>query len=145
MMSALQETGLQQLWMACGQGNTGDGFLSMNCTSPLCHRRAGAFTPSPITGFYAVSTFCDKGDNLCLPQIKSVHIISNWRWHRDLGKVCVRMYGRFSTADGVDDARLELLARSCHEAGIIRSHAVNSIPARHSELFGLGMNEEDNI
>ena len=35
----------------------------MNCASPLGRRRAGAFTPSPITGFDVVSTFCDKGNN----------------------------------------------------------------------------------
>ena len=28
---------------------------SMNCASPLGHRRAGAFTPSPTTGFDVVS------------------------------------------------------------------------------------------
>ena len=54
------------------------------------------------------------------------------------------MYDRSSTAEGVDDARLGMFARSCHQAGII-SHAVNSIPARHSELCRLGMDEEDTI
>ena len=54
------------------------------------------------------------------------------------------MYDRYSTAEGVDDARLGMFARSCHQAGIT-SHAVNSIPARHSELCRLGMDEEDNI
>ena len=55
--------------------------------SPLGHRRAGAFTPSPITGFVAVSTFCDKGnkmwDNWCLAHIKPVPIYSIWWWHGD--------------------------------------------------------------
>ena len=59
-----RETGLHQLWIACGQASSGDGFLSMNCVFPLGHRRAGAFTPSPITGFDVVSTFCDKGKKM---------------------------------------------------------------------------------
>ena len=64
MMSALRETGLHLLRIACGQASTGDGFLSMNCVTPLGHRRAGAFTPSPITRFDVVSTFCDKGKKM---------------------------------------------------------------------------------
>ena len=31
MMSAFRETGLHQLWIACGPASTGDRFLSMNC------------------------------------------------------------------------------------------------------------------
>ena len=105
------------------------------------------------TGNGFLSTFCDKGkkmwcmwwNNWCLPQIKSVPINRNWRWHGDLGEVCVWMYDRPSTAEGVDDARLEMFVRSWYQAGIIRSHAVSSIPFRHSELCRLGMDEEDNI
>ena len=46
--------------------STGDGSLFMNCASPSDQRRAGAFTPSPIKGFYVdvVSTFCDKGNKM---------------------------------------------------------------------------------
>ena len=84
-------------------------------------------------------------NNWCLPQIKSVPINSSWWWHVDLGEVCVWMYGRSRTAEGVNDTRLEMFARSCHQTGIIRSHAVNSIPARHSELCRMGMDEENNI
>ena len=54
------------------------------------------------------------------------------------------MCDRSGTAKGVDDARLEMFARRCHQAGIIRSHAVNSIPARHSELCRLGMDKDLN-
>ena len=86
---------------------------------------------------------CDKGkkmwcmwcDNWCLRQIKSVPINSNCTDMEILERFnCVWMYDRSSTAEGVDDARLEMFARRCHQAGIIRSHAVNSIPARHGEL-----------
>ena len=140
------------LWIACGQASTGDGFLSMNSASPLGYRRAGAFTPSPITGFDVVSTFCEKGkkmwcmwwDNWCLSQIESVLINSNWRWHGDLDDVCVRMYDRSSIAEGVDDAWLKMIARSCHQTGIIRSQQ-NSIPSRLSVFCRLGMVEEDNL
>ena len=133
--------------------STGDGFLSMNCTSPSSQRRSGVFTPSPIKGFDLDAVLCDKGkkmwcmwwDNRGLPQIRSVPINSNWRWHRDHGEVCVWMYDRSSTAEGVDDARLEMFARSCHQVGIIISHAVSSIPARHSDLCRLSMEEEENI
>ena len=38
-----------------------------------------------------------------------------------------------------------LFARSYHQGDTIRNHAVNSIPASHSELCRLGMDEEDNI
>ena len=43
----------------------GNGFMSINCASPLGNRRAGAFTPSPITRFDVVSTFCDKEKMWC--------------------------------------------------------------------------------
>ena len=35
--------------------------------------------------------------------------------------VCVQINDRSSTAEGVDDARLEMFARSCHQTGIIMS------------------------
>ena len=46
---------------------------------------------------------------------------------------------RSSTAEGVDDARLEMFAGS-----IRRAKESYSIPARHGELCRLGMVEEDN-
>ena len=67
-------------WSIPAVNCTGDGFLSMNCESPLGHRRTGTFTPSPITGFDVVSAFlrqrkeddCDVCD-----EITDVFVIQN--------------------------------------------------------------------
>ena len=77
MLSALWETGLQQLWIAYDQSQHWRWIPVHELCVPiaLSHRRAGAFTPSPIAGFDVVFTFCGKGkkmwcmwwDNWCLP------------------------------------------------------------------------------
>ena len=81
-MLAFRETGLHLLWIVRGQASTGDGFLSMNCASPFGHRRARAFTPSPITVF--VSTFCDKAEkmlcSLCDEITDVVHKLDQLPW-----------------------------------------------------------------
>ena len=55
--------------------------------------------------------WCMWWDNWCLPQNKSGPTTSSWQWHEDLCEVCVRMYDRSSTAEGIDDARLEMFSR----------------------------------
>ena len=108
------------------QVSTGDGFLSMNCASPLGHRRAGAFTLHQSRDLMLCLP-CATNERRCdVCEIKSVPINSNWRWHGDLGEVCVWMYDRSSTTEGVDDGRLEMFASSCHQTGIIRSQHYSS-------------------
>ena len=88
---------------------------------------------------------CDVCDEITDVFHKLSPISSNWRWHGDLGEVCVWMYDISDTAEGVDDAILDMSARRCHQAGIIKSHVVNSIPPKHSELCRLAMDKGDTI
>ena len=142
MMSALRETGLHQLRIAYGYSSTGDGFLSMDCASSFGHRRAEAFTPSPITGFDVVSTV------YILRQLTNVfHRISQFPStviNDDMDSLC-----RFVSECMTGPAQLRAAMMQdwgCFQGAVTRraSYGMNSIPARHSVFCRLGMDEEDN-
>ena len=75
-------------------------FLSMNCAPPWAtkEQRHSRLHQSRDVMLCLPSAakkrrlWCMWWDNWCRPQTKSVSTNSNWRWHADLGEVCIKMY-----------------------------------------------------
>ena len=137
-MSAFRETGLHQLWITCGKASTGDGFLSMNCASPLGHIRAGAFTPSPITGFDVASTFCDNVCDEITDVFHKLGQFSSTVIDDDMEILC-----RFVSECMTGPAQLR--KRWCKTGDVRKELSPDGHQQYSSQTCRLGMDEEDSI
>jgi len=125
VLSALQDIGLQQLWVAFGQGQHLKWIAVHDLQNSIGPEKSkGILFFHAFTGCDVVSGFRGKGKksawqtwDVC-PEASDVFIkLSQYPPTVDdddlktLEKFVVTMYDRSSTATGVDDARLDLFAR----------------------------------
>ena len=118
VLQALQELGLQQLWLAFGQGQY------MTCVVPLQKRAKGCSFSMPslaaILFQHSVAKekksawqtwdVCDEASGVFCKLSKYPPVVDDEDLET-LEKFVVMMYDRSSTAEGVDAARLDMFAR----------------------------------
>ena len=132
MFPTMQSMGLQQLWLIFGQGQSLRWIVIHNLYNYVGQEKAkGMLLFRAFTGFDVVSAFGNKGKKNAwqtwdiFPEVTPV--FSKLSQHppttedddmKILEKFVVLMYDRSSTADGVDEARLDLFAgtQRPHEA-----------------------------
>ncbi|KAJ8377441.1 hypothetical protein AAFF_G00259990 [Aldrovandia affinis] len=124
VLQALQELGLQQLWVAFGQGQHLRWVPVHDLCCTLAEKRKGMLFFHAFTGCDVISAFRGKGKksawqtwDVCDEASGVFSKLSQYPPAVDdedlktLEKFVVMMYDRSSTAEGVDDARLDMFAR----------------------------------
>ena len=125
VLPTLQKIGLQQLWIAFGQGQNMRWIPVHDlCLSLPLEKTRGFLFFHAFTGCDVVSAFRGKGKksawktwNVCDEASDVFSKLSHYPPAVDdadlktLEKFVVMMYDRSSTADGVDEARLDMFAR----------------------------------
>ncbi|KAJ8358245.1 hypothetical protein AAFF_G00020150 [Aldrovandia affinis] len=125
VLQALQELGLQQLWVAFGQGQHLRWVPVHDLCCTLAEKSKGMLFFHAFTGCDVVSAFRGKGKksawqtwDVCdeasgvFSKLSQYPPVVDDEDLKTLEKFVVMMYDRSSTAEGVDDARLDMFARS---------------------------------
>ncbi|KAJ8372700.1 hypothetical protein AAFF_G00277690 [Aldrovandia affinis] len=124
VLQALQELGLQQLWVAFGQGQHLRWVPVHDLCCTLAEKSKGMLFFHAFTGCDVVSAFRGKGKksawqtwDVCdeasgvFSKLSQYPPVVDDEDLKTLEKFVVMMYDRSSTAEGVDDARLDMFAR----------------------------------
>ena len=136
----LQESGLQELWLAFGQGRTLKWFpVHELITSLTPEKTKGILFFHAFTGCDTVSAFRGKGKKSAwqtwdvFPEVSEVFMklsshptLVEKEDTKKLEKFVVLMYDRSSSTEKVDDARLELFVR--------KQRSYEAIPPTHEAL-----------
>ena len=124
VLQALQELGLQQLWLAFGQGQNLRWIPVHDLCCTLAEKSKGMLFFHAFTGCDIVSAFrgkgkksawqtwdvCDEASGVFCKLSKYPPVVDDEDLET-LEKFVVMMYDRSSTAEGVDAARLDMFAR----------------------------------
>ncbi|KAJ8387985.1 hypothetical protein AAFF_G00147760 [Aldrovandia affinis] len=124
VLQALQELGLQQLWVAFGQGQHLRWVPVHDLCCTLAEKSKGMLFFHAFTGCDVISAFRGKGKksawqtwDVCdeasgvFSKLSQYPPVVDDEDLKTLEKFVVMMYDRSSTAEGVDDARLDMFAR----------------------------------
>ncbi|KAJ8402462.1 hypothetical protein AAFF_G00369510 [Aldrovandia affinis] len=124
VLQALQELGLQQLWVAFGQGQHLRWVPVHDLCCTLAEKSKGMLFFHAFTGCDVISAFRGKGKksawqtwDVCdeasgvFSKLSQYPPVVDDEDLKTLEKFVVMMYDRSSTAEGVDNARLDMFAR----------------------------------
>ncbi|KAJ8405993.1 hypothetical protein AAFF_G00308810 [Aldrovandia affinis] len=124
VLQALQELGLQQLWVAFGQGQHLRWVPVHDLCCTLAEKSKGMLFFHAFTGCDVISAFRGKGKksawqtwDVCdeasgvFSKLSQYPPVVDDEDLKTLREFVVMMYDRSSTAEGVDDARLDMFAR----------------------------------
>ncbi|KAJ8367592.1 hypothetical protein AAFF_G00314420 [Aldrovandia affinis] len=124
VLQALQELGLQQLWVAFGQGQHLRWVPVHDLCCTLAEKSKGMLFFHAFTGCDVISAFRGKGKksawqtwDVCdeasgvFSKLSQYPPVVDDEDLKTLEKFVVMMYDRSSTAEGVDDARLDMFSR----------------------------------
>ncbi|KAJ8419194.1 hypothetical protein AAFF_G00006930 [Aldrovandia affinis] len=175
VLQALQELGLQQLWVAFGQGQHLRWVPVHDLCCTLAEKSKGMLFFHAFTGCDVISAFRGKGKksawqtwDVCdeasgvFSKLSQYPPVVDDEDLKTLEKFVVMMYDRSSTAEGVDDARLDMFARkqrpyeaipptqsalkqhvkrAAYQAGCIWSQSTVR-PTRNADSCQLGLDQE---